>query len=354
MTPTTARGWRSAAVLATVALVSTLLAAAGSPMGDSTADVARLDAVDGVRFRVKPINLTAPKQVKVGSRIRLSGSVIVKKRKPRVVVLTERVTGRWRPVARERTTKGGTFKVRVAAGRQAGKRVFRASAPAARGLRALRSAPLRVRVVATKPAPAPTPTPSSLQEADDWSYLVPGGSRWNPCSTIRWAYNAAGERYDALADVTTAFDKIAAASGLAFAYVGSTTYRYRGSLAGFPSNADIAVGWATESELPDLAGSVVGVGGGFYLSASANDVDWRMVRGYLTLDKGGDVTPAPGFDGPGWGQIMMHETLHSLGLGHAQLSNQLMYPVASPRNYRFGLGDLTGMTKIGAPAGCLS
>lgn len=352
MTTITAARRRLSAAGATLAVIGALLAGGAETTtvasAESSADSSSADAVE---LRVGPINLTAPSRVAAGRPIRFSGSVAVARRTPRVVVLSERVRGRWHPLARKRTARGGTFVIAVPAGRSARARTFRASAPAVRGLRALASSAVRVNV-ATKPAPEPEP---SLQEADDWSYLFDGGSRWNPCTTIRWAYNPAGERYAALADVTAAFAQIGAASGLTFQYVGATSYRYLGDVTGFPSGtSDIAIGWATEAELGDLSGDVVGVGGGYASAISGHDVRWRINRGYLTLDQGGSVTPPPGFDGPGWGQIMLHEILHSLGLGHAQLSTQLMFPLASARNYRFGAGDLTGMTKVGSAPGCLS
>ena len=41
-----------------------------------------------------------------------------------------------------------------------------------------------------------------------------------------------------------------------------------------------------------------------------------------------------------------------MGLGHVTDRTQLMYPTVSV--YRFGRGDLAGLARVGAYAGCLS
>ena len=171
---------------------------------------------------------------------------------------------------------------------------------------------------------------------------------------IRWAYNATGEGYPALADVRRAMAKISGVSGLRFSYAGATTWRYLGSIdATFPaSQAEIVVGWADEREFPRLAGNVVGIGGGWGRGVSGADVRTRIERGFLTLDNG-HVLPG-GFDRTGWGQITLHEILHALGLGHAEESVQIMYGMAHRGNVGFGAGDLTGMQVVGAERGCLA
>ena len=325
----------------------------------------------------------APRTVATGTAIRIVGNAKARSRsgaaKPRPVRLTERAGGRWRSVARTRTTRTGAFTFEVAAGEAASIRSFRARALPHRGLRAATTARIRVRVLApaapavpsTPPVPTPAETggsppattgydaPESLPAgyvgagaAGDWSFLFAGGSRWNPCRVIPWAYNPTGQGYAALADVRRAFAKISGASGLQFRYAGETGYRELGlDDTGFPDAADIVVGWASAAEWSRLAGSVVGIGGGNGARVSGADVAYRMGRGYLTLDNGHPLTP--GFDQSGWGQVILHEVLHALGLGHAQERVQLMYGSASRDNVQFGAGDLTGMSRVGAAAGCL-
>jgi hypothetical protein len=283
-------------------------------------------------------------------------------------------------VGRTTSKRNGTFSVRVAAGALAGTRVFRAEAPAVRGLAGLRTGNLRLKVT-KKPVSTTGPTIPGSADYDpaeglpagyaaagsksDWTYLFDTqpdsfGSRWDPCTVITWTYNPTGEAYDALADVRRAFAKISGVSGLRFKYLGNQQgYRYVGDNDDLDGMAEMmVVGWADEDEFPDLApdeyGDAVGIGGGQAHLVSGADVDLKMVQGYLTLDNDPTTPLPPGFDGSGWGQVMMHEILHALGLGHASGASQLMYGTATSLNYQFGAGDIAGMQKVGAPAGCLS
>ncbi len=388
--------------LLTAGLVAPVLAAstpadAGADAGATGVSAGHAESVvvaDEMRTRRRyAMAATAPDTAAGGTTFDVAGTATTATRRGRVerpVVLSERVGRAWVLVQRTRTSPYGEFGFTVAAGAQARTRVLRVDAPAYRGLRPARTSPLSVTVVAPTPDPAPDPTPDptpdpipdptpteppppvdqtpgyddpeplpagyvGLGSASAWSYLFTGGGRWNPCEVIRWAYNPAAEGYAALPDMQQAMAKISGASGLRFSYVGSTTWRYLGSIAdpSFPADrADIVIGWANAGELPGLAGNVVGIGGGSGWTADGGDVRVRITRGFLVLDNG-HVLPG-GFDRSGWGQISLHEILHALGLGHATESVQVMYGTAHSENIRFGAGDLTGMQRIGAGQGCLS
>ncbi|MET1133264.1 MAG: matrixin family metalloprotease [Aeromicrobium sp.] len=342
-------------------------------------------AGDAVRARqaYQVVATARARTVRTGATITIVGSVATRpgkgKARPRPVALLERKNGTWRTVARTSSTRVGAYSFAIAAGTVARTRVFRAQAARFNGLRAAATRPVTVQVVvpssetenAPTTPPATTPTPAAaadgpealpagyvgLGSATDWAYLFSGGGRWDPCTTIRWAYNPSAQGYDALPDVKRAFAKISGISGLTFAYVGTTTWRFLGNVSdpAFPASTyDIGVGWADADELPALAGNVVGYGGGRGFTARAADADvkYRMDRGYLVLDNG--HTLPGGYDRSGWGSVMYHEILHALGLGHAQQDVQLMYGTLSSRNYKPGAGDITGMQEIGLPAGCLS
>lgn len=340
--------------------------------GRALAAIERIEFTDdGVRVaRRRAIAASAPWRVTAHERLEVTGSVVVQRAR-RAVRLEERVGRHWRVRGRAATSRTGDFRFRLAAGR-ASVRVLRVVAPRARRLPAVRTGTLRVRVVApastTGPGPTETPTgdwdpaelpapgePAPQGSTSDWSFLFhDSSSRWDPCTVIRWAYNPSRGYAGSLADMKRAFARVAGRTGLHFRYVGTTSYVEGSGSAPRPAGVEITVGWASEREHDGLAGSTVGVGGGEARRVYGEDVAWRMERGFVVLDVDGVLRP--GFADSGiatWGQVMQHEALHVLGLGHAQARTQLLAGTVSSYNHRFGAGDIAGMERIGADRGCL-
>lgn len=335
---------------------------------------------EGVRIdRRTLITASASSEVLAGGRITVSGVVKVRAGKPRPVRLQERsASGTWRMLTTKMSTRTGSFRFAVPAGTVARVRSFRVVARRVGDLAAVRTTSLRVRVAAeSTPTPPPTdpitPPPAEIPAgdwdaaeyadpsdpapvglSDDWSWLwESGGGRWDPCTVITWAYNPTGSYDGSLADMTRAFARIAGRTGLHFKYVGVTDHQYTDETV--PDDADIFVDWSDEAQVSELAGSVVGIGGGSaYGVPAGGDVAYQIVQGYIVLDTG--HTLGQGFTTSGggtWGQVMTHEALHVLGLGHATGREQVMAPSIGSTNHLFGAGDLTGMTRIGATNSCL-
>lgn len=351
---------------------------ASDPSLDVTADEVSATGEHAVRAKSYGIAAAAVEStVFTGQPFEIHGTAVTKPTgkpaKARPVHLAEYKSGAWRVIQRKTTTRVGAYSFEIESGSVAKTRSFRAQTTRFNGLPASATKAIRVKVVAptTTNAPIEPPTgplpptdgefdaPEALPagyvakgSASDWAYLFAGGGRWNPCQVIRWSYNPAGQGYAALADVQRAFAKISGVSGLKFKYVGTSSYTYLGELnPGFPADADIAVGWADANQLPGLGGNVVGIGGGSGYSVSGEDVAYEMTRGYLTLDHGHALSG--GYDRSGWGQVMLHEIGHALGLGHASEEVQNMYGMAHSGNVSFGAGDLTGMNEVGAGSPCL-
>lgn len=311
---------------------------------------------------------------KVGTKFRIVGRVRTnRKSTPRVVLLSEQVSGRWKSRGRVRSDRGGAYKFIVRAGPTEGLRKFRAVAPRTGRLPVARTSRIKVTIVAASTVTEPDPTiedattehdavefpstggPAPAGNAQDWAWLFDQSARWNPCAVIRWTYNPQGDYPAGRADMTRALARIAGISGLRFKYVGPTNYVAMVSKdSEFPPNADLSVGWASDTQVPRLKGSTVGLGGGWAYGVEGADVAYQIEKGYITLDKGARLRP--GFDTDGdstWGQVLTHEALHTLGLGHATGQQQVMYGTSSSSNHRYGAGDLTGMDRIGADGGCL-
>lgn len=350
---------------------------------------------DGVTATPSSTRITAPSRVYVNSRIPVSGVVKVRPGRSRVVVLQERTgSGYWRSVAKTRTTRGGVFRMTVAAGSSVKTKPLRLYAPRAYRLTRIYTTPLLVRVVArpvvtTTPAPSdpapsepapttpaePTPTdpapagewdpaeapsasePATAGSATDWSFLFDdGGARWNPCEVIDWTYDPTGSYTGSVSDMKRAFARISGRTGLHFRYAGPMDYRAYETNNARPAGVEVVIGWSTAARNSSLSGSTVGVGGGQAQGArSGSDVKYKITTGRIALDS--EASLRPGFTtsgNPTWGQIMEHEALHVLGLGHATGSSQLMYGAAHSGNHLYGAGDAAGMKRIGADQGCLS
>ena len=177
-------------------------------------------------------------------------------------------------------------------------------------------------------------------------------ARWDPCRTITYRVNPQRMPHGALVDVRQAVMRVSEATGLRFAYAGTTSfvpYR-RGATRGLVG-ADVAVAWASPRLVPSLAGRVLGQGG----YAAFNGRDWdRIAHGYVVLDSTERL--AGGFAGKrtSRGLLLLHELGHTLGLDHVGDSAQVMYPTLLPRVAEYASGDLRGLAAVGASRGCFA
>lgn len=279
----------------------------------------------------------------------------------------------WRPYESVRTDASGRFQITVDAADGYKKQSFRIVVPSRRGQTRLQSPATRVATIPYPeqptfevpagdwdPAEYPDPhSPKPAGQPTDWTHIHADGLRWDPCRTIRWAYNPTGSYRGSLQDATRAIARVAGVSGYHFRYVGETSYVPwdPDQPAEFPhTTADLAIGWSNRSEIDQFVPGVIGLGGGETSTTTdpTGASQTRITRGLVTLNTGFDLDP--GFSGGGdttWGQVMTHEILHAIGLGHATSTTQLMSPSLGSKNHRFGAGDLTGITHLGIGAGCI-
>lgn len=205
--------------------------------------------------------------------------------------------------------------------------------------------------VTVKPAYDP------LGKAADHRFITDPPTRWDSCSAIRWVFNPRHAPEHALRQLRGGFRRVHMSTGLEFEYVGRTRQKpnpYGARLKG----AEVILGWRTSADYGALTASTVGLGGNSYY------------RGYQEADgsrvnlavKGGVVFNADYVDRLGngygkgltWGEVVIHELGHVLGLAHAPSDEQIMYATITDRAARYGAGDLAGLRRVGDTRGCVT
>ena len=75
------------------------------------------------------------------------------------------------------------------------------------------------------------------------------------------------------------------------------------------------------------------------------------VTGTATFDATTELRS--GFGGETWGQVILHELGHVVGLGHVDDSTSVMNPALGLRPAAWGKGDRAGLWQLGIGAPCL-
>jgi hypothetical protein len=179
--------------------------------------------------------------------------------------------------------------------------------------------------------------------------------QWDSCRTITWKFNRAGSPKGGLKQVRGAIARVHAATGLEFVYAGRTrqTPRFQGV-----KGTDVIVGWLGRKAFTRKYGSMVGIAGATYATGwklpDGTSVS-RAVRGGVVLNARWKPNLRNGFGrGYTWGEVVMHELGHVVGLDHVRNDTQLMFDTVTGGAARWGAGDLNGFRKLGDAGGCLS
>lgn len=329
--------------------------AASEPSDSGVVHISAEEMVDhGLRVddRRMSVYAAAPERVGTGTGFVVGGNVTLTrspKTKPAVVRLLQLTGKRWLVKQKQTTTKQGDYRFDVPG--YTGAQVLTLRVRATTGRINRDSPPVQVQVVDA--STGPTAGLSGLGDPTDYTRVSGPGWRWNPCQPITWRYNAGKGYSKALGHVQEAFARISLHTGFTFEYVGASTHvPFSGEET--PTDADIFVSWATPQQSRFLEGGVVGVAapGG----AGTGSGTGEFLTGAVLLDSSQVNQLAAGYATQGrstWGQVMVHEILHVMGLGHAKAFVQLMAPYITPQNHLFGAGDLAGMKAIGAEQGCV-
>ena len=191
-----------------------------------------------------------------------------------------------------------------------------------------------------------------------YTYLYPDPSHpgrnvaWQPCTTLHFRVNLAAAPPNAAQDVLVALSQITASTGMHFTFDGFTSYLPWKDLAftGYPAGTDVVIAWSTASQVPGLAGDVIGIGGGTLRWGAG--IQTRPVKGSVVVDADTPLRPGFGY-GVTDGSLIMHEMGHVLGLGDSAEAVEVMFPAllaGSRSNYM--IGDLNGLWKLGYTLNC--
>lgn len=176
--------------------------------------------------------------------------------------------------------------------------------------------------------------------------------RYDPCRHVGWVFNPEGAPGDAPALVASAIDDIERMTGLDFVYLGETDETASFDRPLFqerygPGFAPVIVGFATEDEQPDLAGTVTGVGGSSAVSGAYGDTQY-LRSGVVIMDSEGIADILEQRNGAELAEaIIRHELAHVVGLGHVEDRNELMH-AENMQVTQWGPGDMQGLAIAGA------
>ncbi|MGO4255700.1 matrixin family metalloprotease [Marmoricola sp. RAF53] len=176
------------------------------------------------------------------------------------------------------------------------------------------------------------------------------GTRWDPCRPITYRVALRQGYPGSVDDVRRAFRRAGRLAGVRFVYQGRTSRIAFDT--GRDPRADITVSWATPHQVPGLRGGVAGLAN---TSVVVHDGVWENVKGQIALDgtQGGLRRGFARSGSPTWGQALLHEIGHVLGLDHVDERNEVMYRTIGRRNHDYGPGDRRRLHRVGRAAGCI-
>lgn len=184
-------------------------------------------------------------------------------------------------------------------------------------------------------------------------------SRFNPCAEVPYVINPAGAPEGAVEDVHEAFRRAELATGIRFVYEGEVDEVPTRARAAYQPEvygrrwAPVLVGWVEMDPAErEREGPAVGWAAHTPLvSPTRQDV---VPTGVIGLDR--EATSVhPGFGaGRRWGNVVLHEIGHLLGLDHVEDPGQVMATTVDQGAGEWGAGDLAGLAYLGREAGCLA
>lgn len=183
--------------------------------------------------------------------------------------------------------------------------------------------------------------------------------RYDPCTPVHYVINPALAPPGGLEDVHTAMRLTAEASGLRFVYDGETDEIPQANRPPYLPDrygerwAPVLIAWSHDFFAAGASGAdwqTLGLAGSAF--ERNKDGELLYVSGQAVFNAGANLKP--GYAGETWGQVILHEIGHIVGLNHVSDPQSVMNPVHGLRPAAWGQGDRRGLWELGLGSGCLS
>ena len=186
--------------------------------------------------------------------------------------------------------------------------------------------------------------------------------RFNPCAPLHFVINPALAPPNGVEDMRAAIEMTAEASGLRLVYDGITEEVPVPNRPAYQPDrygdrwAPVLLAW-TDGLTPGGAETDAEGRRPIAMATSHHEINEDGEAVYVTGAAVFDATVTElreGFGGQTWGQAMLHELGHVLGLAHIDAPASVMNPVIGLRAAQWGGGDRAGLWALGIGAPCLA
>ena len=180
-------------------------------------------------------------------------------------------------------------------------------------------------------------------------------ARYNPCEPIRYVIDRRLAPKGTIADLRRGLELTTEVSGIEFHFAGYASEEnllnrpaYQPDRYGRGRWAPVLFTWVPRGALLVPHDEAVGSAG----SNPVRNADGELVyiTGIVTFNYTARLLN--GYDiGDSWGDVVLHEIGHLLGLAHVEDTTQVMHPNVTGGEARFGAGDIAGLRRLAR--GCL-